>query len=727
MGRKLFTFRHVLVSLGLVFFISAMTGCSSDKADAPKEVLELANGSFEAAHEAGKWVGWTRSDAAFNVRGVVEDEKCGGVTMEKDGNFFFSGTAAGNETMRGTLTSDVFTLTGNGFITFKMGAGKNTDKVYVEFFEENGTEPIAHIVNSDCDGTFISDHLITKIADLSAYIGKNIYIKVTDNDDGLDLSYVNLDAFKICTTDEEVEAAKKEYAAQIEKYGMKPFEEDPSSKDIVNGNFETGDLTGWMILEGTAFKRNSVAPATQMYWTDRSVYANGNFYIDGNNNGEVPESATGSMRSTKFTLDGDGFISFMIGAGNGDCYVAVCDGETDEELIKVRNEYFSDPTLALTLLRTYVDASDYIGRVLYLKVVDANDTSGFAFMNVDDFRVSLTRSQVEDLEAEQLAAAKAETYTSASYNDIASLVSFYSAYPYPFPMKTLIQSAYAPNAVVKCGTVDLSALITDAKAKYGEEVFTDFAVKGVSKNGEALTGDFKAFDLSAPGFYTITYAIDKGDRGSLESSLTIEAMADDKSIANGGFEAGNLTGWTILNDKWLYLEGKPAGVISATSYWGEQLPYNQAGDYHLDGWNTGIDEGDTWRIRSTVFTLSGSGFISARMGGHASAVRVFKEDGTEIGFYPSNRFSDVNFPNLAAGGSWADMGTYVMDLSSHIGERLYIELCDEPIDGWAQAFFDEVVTYYEEAPDYANMFDTVNDGGTGDPVDIPWQLLENHE
>ena len=46
------------------------------------------------------------------------------------------------------------------------------------------------------------------------------------------------------------------------------------------------------------------------------------------------------------------------------------------------------------------------------------------------------------------------------------------------------------------------------------------------------------------------------------------------------------------------------------------------------------------------------------------------------------------------------------------------------VDGWAHAFFDEVVTYYEQAPDYSNNADTVPDGGTGEEVTIPWQLLE---
>ena len=172
------------------------------------------------------------------------------------------------------------------------------------------------------------------------------------------------------------------------------------------------------------------------------------------------------------------------------------------------------------------------------------------------------------------------------------------------------------------------------------------------------------------------------------------------------------------------MDGQAAGVVSAASYWDEALPYNQAGNYHLDGWNNGLDEGATWSVRSSNFTLGGSGFISVRMGGHAAAVHVCLADGTEVGYYQQTRFKDEGFPSVAA-GSWADMGTYVMDLSAYKGQEMYVILADEPAEGWAHAFFDEVVTYYETAPDYASQADTVADGGTGAEVQIPWQLAVN--
>ena len=189
--------------------------------------------------------------------------------------------------------------------------------------------------------------------------------------------------------------------------------------------------------------------------------------------------------------------------------------------------------------------------------------------------------------------------------------------------------------------------------------------------------------------------------------VTVTGKDSANQIINGGFETGDLYGWTILTDD---MNGTTS-VIGDATYWGERLPYNQSGKYHLDGWYTNKAEAEAWAIRSTKFTLQGSGYISVKMGGNAAAVKVFKADGTPVGTYKANHFSDTNFPCEGDGdgkGSWGGMRTYFIDLSDHLGEDLYIELHDIGNNGsWSHAFFDEVVTYYETVPDIANGFDTV--------------------
>ncbi len=175
-------------------------------------------------------------------------------------------------------------------------------------------------------------------------------------------------------------------------------------------------------------------------------------------------------------------------------------------------------------------------------------------------------------------------------------------------------------------------------------------------------------------------------------------------IVNGDFGTGDFSGWTVQK------EGMTGGIINADTYWGEKLPFNNNG-YFLSGFDTGIAEADSWSVRSSAFTLSGSGYISVRMGGNAAALKIFKADGTLIGTYKPNHFSATNFPFEGDGegkGSWACMRTYFIDLSELIGEELYLELHDTGNnDTWSHAFFDEVITYYGTAPDIENGYDTV--------------------
>ena len=336
----------------------------------------------------------------------------------------------------------------------------------------------------------------------------------------------------------------------------------------------------------------------------------------------------------------------MLGAGGkaNECYLAICDGATDQELIILKNTAFEDPTFAQQLLRQYVNAStingvSYIGKSLYIKIVDVDGT-GFNFIEVDDIRVSMTDDEVRKLEYDQYTSIMTETRCSADnkyIGDLANVRKYYETYSYPF----------TPYRVI-----------------------------------------------------------------------------------NGGFETGDLYGWT-------HSFGNRNPIINTNTYGvgdGIDMPYNNKG-YHLSGWevNTGIPESGTWEVQSSTFTLGGSGYISVRMGGNAAVVRVFDaSNNLEIGCYRQNRFKDEHFPYIHEGGSWCDMATYVIQLDNqYIGKSLYIKLCDETpaSGGWTNAFFDEVVTYYETAPDWENLYETVKDGyksgETPTDVQIRWQLAGN--
>ena len=493
---------------------------------------------------------------------------------------------------------------------------------------------------------------------------------------------------------------------------------------VINGDFEDG-LTGWKLLNGKAAtdENNDVGIVSDeaTYWGNRAIYKHGDYCL----RGDSKEGKDGAIRSSVFKLGGDGYVSFLIGAaateGKG-CVRLYEEKGAEDALIKTYvNENWNDPKTGLTLIRVYDRLEEYIGKELYF-VVENGSEAGFSFINVDDFRTSLTKEQVKALQDEELTRIE-------KIDD---------------PYKDYIISCYRKNGIIndivvqeepdtidkyEGVTINLPRTISQAtkvvKEYSLEKIKVDITVTGVTykKSTEAteqkITDKFNELKLQS-GTYTVTYTREYEDTEGVakkeDKTLVINVKKIDPSIReveNGNFETGDLMGWEIINeDVWTADEdGKYKGVISTETYWGEQLPYNQEGNYHVNGWEVTDDEQATWGIRSSVFTLAGSGYISVRMGGNAAQIKVYKLDGTQIGSFNQKRFKDANFPFVGDGdenGSWADMGTCFIDLHEYVGEPLYLELRDRTVEGgWAHAFFDNVKCYYEEKPDIANGYDTV--------------------
>ena len=198
-------------------------------------------------------------------------------------------------------------------------------------------------------------------------------------------------------------------------------------------------------------------------------------------------------------------------------------------------------------------------------------------------------------------------------------------------------------------------------------------------------------------------------------------------IENPGFETGDFTGWTLPEGWPVDENGNPKGLSSENSYWVEKMPINQEGNYHLESWSLQpeITEPEAWHITSSHFILGGAGVITVRMGGASAAVKVYKADGTQIGYFTNGHFKDSNFPNVEM-GSWGGMHTFIINLSEYIGEELYLELWDEEILGsWAVAFFDDIKTLYDEVPNYKENFDVMYNPAKNMDVQIKWQRTIN--
>lgn len=373
---------------------------------------------------------------------------------------------------------------------------------------------------------------------------------------------------------------------------------DESIHHIINPGFESGDLTGWTVVEGDAFGENSVSDETT-WWAEQIPYnQEGSYHLNG---WRYNESATGVLRSSTFELGGSGWISFKLGgAKNADkVFVNIVEAATGQVVARYSNQAFSDtgfpdPASGMRLanLTQYkADLSEHLGKELYVEIVD-NASSDWGLIFADAFFM----------------------YHEAE------------------PLEGIVASDIKP--------------------------------------------DFARYQLINPGF-----------------------------------ETGDLTGWTVI-------EGNAFGensVSDETTWWAEQIPYHQEGQYHLNGWRN--DEAATGILRSSSFELGGSGWITFRLGGgkHNDQVyaRIVEADsGKVIARYGNSAFSEEGFPNPDQGMNLANLVKYKADLSEHLGKMLYVEIVDNAVSDWGLVFADDFQTFHEVAPEEGILARNIN------PTDI---------
>jgi Hydrazine synthase alpha subunit middle domain len=152
-----------------------------------------------------------------------------------------------------------------------------------------------------------------------------------------------------------------------------------ASADQPAFDFETGDLQGWMVVEGQ-FDRMVCDRATFRN-TGQPYNKQGKYYLctietaayTGN------DAMTGVLQSPTFVLETPR-VSFLVGGGKGlGVYVALCLAQTDEEVRSARG------TNDETMLRHIWDVAEFVGQKVYLKLVD-QETGGWGHVTFDDFR-----------------------------------------------------------------------------------------------------------------------------------------------------------------------------------------------------------------------------------------------------------------------------------------------------------------------------------------------------
>lgn len=202
---------------------------------------------------------------------------------------------------------------------------------------------------------------------------------------------------------------------------------------------------------------------------------------------------------------------------------------------------------------------------------------------------------------------------------------------------------------------------------------------------------------------------------------TAEAALTD---ANDDFELNNrLTKWAYDQQNSTYENGDLANINFDAIYsdkdikWGGYfydndglMPVNKTGNKFLtgepddsDGPNCGLPESAKYRLISPEFTLSGTGLISAKIGGHYAKFSLLDANFNVLATTGDNpSFVDADMTNIVnSGARLCTMTRTYLDCSAYLNQRVHIAIEDSQVGGgWNLAYFDEIVTRYDTLPSF---------------------------
>ena len=358
------------------------------EATAPS-VYEIANGDFEI----GSLAGWTIvSGEAFSNDGVNTESVWWNenITYSRDGNYHY-GKYMPSAT--GVMRSSEFVLGGSGYVTYKLGGCSDNSKAYIRFMVKRGDEAIevarySNFKYWNYQFPYVQNgmrllNMVQYYADLSKYIGETMYIEVVDTNSSSDeLGCIVLDSVKTYWPEKPLWIDSESFLATYDSDIM-----PDSEYQIVNGGFETGDLTGWTI-EGDKI---GVVTNASGWWNENLPYNKKGTWLF---SGISDEAGRGTLTSSAFTVGGSGYITFLLGGGGNplECYVSIIDAETGEELARYANRLFNDKGIGIinngsnlaNMVWYKADLSEFMGRSLKIRVVD-NATSNWGLITVDSF------------------------------------------------------------------------------------------------------------------------------------------------------------------------------------------------------------------------------------------------------------------------------------------------------------------------------------------------------
>ncbi|MDD4077973.1 MAG: hypothetical protein PHT03_08390 [Bacilli bacterium] len=198
------------------------------------------------------------------------------------------------------------------------------------------------------------------------------------------------------------------------------------------------------------------------------------------------------------------------------------------------------------------------------------------------------------------------------------------------------------------------------------------------------------------GLFEIKLSALKNNVKIVSSTFTVELKESyPNQLINGGFEDG-WTGWNV--DSW----AKAVYTIHDSEFdiWGNNV--GATGSYLYGFYN---EEG-TAEFFSSLFTASGTGFITWKMAGNSTEDLQFKlmkynkEGEDEL----VDTFNNWYFGKYGSSGFIFRSYYYQIDMDKYNGAKMYFAVVDNKTEDFGFICLDDIITYYENIPDTTFMY-----------------------